>query len=251
MAVQKYSPRVYRRRRINFLLLLIFLFTVTALFYFIHSGFFGFKHLVITGNRHIEAKEVENLMAVSKGTNLWQLDTSNIEKRLKTHPLIADVKINRRWPNTLTVNVKERNPKAIIFNQGNFFLVDGEGVIMQRVEKVGKINLPLITGLDKLKDIGPGSLVNDERLKVALNVVKQISSEDLNQIREIIATSPNSLQFIWAGNIIIKYGDENEVANKMAKIHKALNGLNGTENVEYIDVSFEGPPVIKFSQSSN
>lgn len=248
MVIQAHSPRVYRRRRQRMRRILFFLLTVTALFYFIHSGFFSLENIEIKGNERIPRVELENLIGVARGINLWQVDTSAIAKRLATHPLVARARVSRHWPRTLVVQIEERTPVAILVQDGSFLLVDGSGVVMERIPRIGHLQLPLISGVGKLENTGPGREINHPGLQAALAVVRQVPPDDLNQLQEIIASSPDNLQLIWAGNILVKFGDEQQVAEKLSRLHEALRGLAGREAVEYIDVSFAGPPVVKFNQ---
>ncbi|WP_406678183.1 cell division protein FtsQ/DivIB [Moorella sp. ACPs] len=248
MVIQAHSPRVYRRRRQRMRRLLFFLLTVAALFYFIHSGFFSLENIEITGNDHIPKVELENLMGVARGVNLWQVDTSAIAKRLAAHPLVARARVSRRWPRTLAVQIEERTPAAILVQDGSFLLVDGSGVVMERIPHIGHLQLPLVSGLGKLENTGPGRVISHPGLQAALAVIRQVPPDDLNQIREIIASSPDNLQLIWADNILVKFGDGQQVAEKLGRLHEALHGLAGRQAINYIDVSFTGPPVVKFNQ---
>ncbi|MDN5344240.1 MAG: cell division protein FtsQ [Clostridia bacterium] len=250
MAVPTCSPRVYRRRRQRLRRLLLFLLAVAACFYFIHSGFFSLTHIEITGNEHIPAEELENLAAVARGVNLWQVNTTAIAQRLATHPLVAGARVTRRWPRTLAIQITERTPLALLVQDGAFLLVDGSGVVMERVPRVGDLRLPLISGLGKLEDAGPGRKVDHPGLQAALAVVQQIPAEDRSHLQEVIASSPLNLQLIWTGNIRVKFGDGQQVAEKLARLQEALQGLVGQEGIDYIDVSYAGPPVVKFKQAA-
>lgn len=251
MAVPAHSPRVYRRRRQRLRRALFFFLLVTALFYFIHSGFFSLENIIFTGNEHIKASDLEALMGVTRGTNLWQLDTGALARRLATNPLVAAASVYRRWPHTLVVRVQERVPVAFLVDQGGFLLIDATGVVMERVQQIGSLNLPLISGIGSLEKVGPGSRIEDQGLRAALSVLQQIPPAILTQLREIIAPSPVNLQLIWAGKIRVKFGDSGDVSAKLERLQEALRGLPGDSVVEYIDVSFAGPPVIKFTQSTS
>ncbi|MDN5325560.1 MAG: cell division protein FtsQ [Moorella sp. (in: firmicutes)] len=251
MAVPAHSPRVYRRRRQRVRRALFFFLLVTALFYFIHSGFFSLEKIVITGNEHIAASDLETLMGVTMGTNLWQVDTGTLARRLATNPLVASAHVSRRWPHTLLVRIQERVPVALLVDQGSFLLVDAAGVVMERVQQIGSLNLPLISGISRLGEVGPGSRIEDQGLQAALAVLQQVPPTTLNQLQEIIAPSPVNLQLIWAGQIRVKFGDSRDVPAKLERLQEALRGLPGDSVVEYIDVSFAGPPVIKFTQSTS
>lgn len=250
MVIPASSPRVYRRRRQRMRRLLFFLFFIVSLFSFIHSGLFNLKNIEFSGNVHIADQDLENLMGVARGINLWQVDTRDLARRLATHPLVARVDVSRRWPDALSVHIEERTPAAIVVQEGKFLLVDVGGVVMEITSQIANLELPLLSGLGKLENIGPGKEINHPGLQAALTVLHQMPVEELPCIQEIIASSPENLQLIWTGNIPVKFGDERDVAGKLARLHEAMQGLAGMGNVEYIDVSFAGAPVIKLKQDN-
>jgi cell division protein FtsQ len=184
---------------------------------------------------------------VEKGLNLWQLDTIAIQKRLATQPLVATARVKRQWPRTLVIDIEERVPAALMVQDGGFFLLDASGVIMEKMARIGHLNLPLISGLATQADLAPGQKIDAAGLKAALEVVQQIPASDLQRLQEINAGSPAGLELIWEGNILIKFGDHQNVSAKLARLRDTIGGLGAGRPVEYIDVSFEGPPVVKFS----
>ncbi|MBC7325519.1 MAG: FtsQ-type POTRA domain-containing protein, partial [Moorella sp. (in: Bacteria)] len=200
---------------------------------------------------HIPSAELENLMGLARGINLWQVDAAAVEKRLVTHPLVAGARVSRHWPRTLVVEITERTPVALLVQDGSFLVVDSNGVVMERVPRIGHLTLPLISGLGRLDNPGPGTTLNHAGLQSALAVIRQLPPREISQIQEIIASSPDNLQLIWAGNILVKFGDGEDVGNKLARLHEALQGLAGKENILYIDISFQGPPVVRFKQPEN
>lgn len=246
MVVPAHSPRVYRLRRQRARRLLLILLSTVASFYFINSSFFCLEKIIINGNYNIPADELERVLGVEKGINLWHLDTELIEKRLATQPLVASAQVKRQWPRTLVVNITERVPVALIVQDGGFFLLDGSGVIMERLARIGHLNLPLISGIATLADLAPGQAIEDECLHAALEVAKQLPSGDLNRLQEIVAVSPTDLKLIWEGNIVVRFGDCQNITAKLARLQEALTGLDAGRPVEYIDVSYAGPPVVKY-----
>jgi cell division protein FtsQ len=249
MPFPAHSPRVYRQRRQRLRRLIFFLLIVTALFYFIHSGFFGLGEIKITGNEYIPAAELEDLMGIARGVNLWQVDTTMVAGRLATHPLVAAARVSRRWPRTLVVQVQARKPAALLVQDGGFLLVDGDGVVMERISSLGDLKLPLISGPGSPGDAGPGKEIAHPGLKAALAVCRQIPPGELSRLQEIIAPAADKLDLIWEGNIRVRFGDSQQVAAKLARLQEALQGLAGGETIDYIDVSFAGAPVVKFDNN--
>ncbi|HHP51558.1 MAG TPA: FtsQ-type POTRA domain-containing protein [Moorella mulderi] len=236
----------YKRRRVRVLILLLLL---GACYGFIHSPFFRLEDIEFEGNRHVSCQELLGLMGVEKGINIWRIDTGLVCQRLGAHPLIEKVQVRRCWPGKLLVQVKERTPMALLYCQGKFWVLDREGVVMFSRDKLGNLSLPLITGCDP-GPIGPGYRIEDEGIRAALKVIA--CAPQPSPIQEVIAPSPEHLNLVWAGNFFIKFGEAHASEEKFSKIYQALASLDTHRGeVEYIDVSFTGPPVVKYNQKEH
>ena len=70
-------------------------------------------------------------------------------EKLFRYGWIADAQVSRRLPDTLLVNIVEREPAAVWQDNGQLTLIDAEGVLLAPVDPAQMPNLPL--------RIGPGA----------------------------------------------------------------------------------------------
>lgn len=248
MAVNTRRHRLIRRKRGRMRRLFLSLLLITALFFFFHSGIFALQTVEVKGNRRVTKEEVLQLAAVERGLNLWQVDIRGIVTRLQTHPLIDQVFVARRWPHTLVITVREREAMALLPADEGFFVIDGEGYIMERVSNISQLELPLISGIKLDRNTGPGSQLTGAGLESALAVLNQLPLDARQQIAEIEAREPDNLLLYLPGRIKVKFGDSNDAQGKWKRLQEALQGISKIGGLEYIDVSFTGPPAIKFRQ---
>jgi cell division protein FtsQ len=95
------------------------------------------------------------------------VDVSAIRQRLLQFGWVKDARISRRLPDSLTIDIVERSPAALWQNQGQLALIDGEGVVLDRVPVDKMPDLPLL--------IGPGanaSAANLQSLMAAVPTLK-------------------------------------------------------------------------------
>ncbi|MEO7635520.1 MAG: cell division protein FtsQ/DivIB [Sphingomicrobium sp.] len=74
------------------------------------------------------------------------VDVAAIRARLLRFGWIKDARVSRRLPDTLVIDVVERRPAALWQSKGQLALIDGEGVVLDRVAVDKMPDLPLLIG---------------------------------------------------------------------------------------------------------
>jgi cell division protein FtsQ len=74
------------------------------------------------------------------------VDLAAVRARLLQYPWIEDARVSRRLPNTLVINIVEREPAAIWQHQGRLVLIDPKGVQLEPVSREAMPELPLLIG---------------------------------------------------------------------------------------------------------
>src|SRR5262249_24228183 len=70
------------------------------------------------------------------------------ERAMAAHPWVDAVRVARRFPSSLSVDVKEHEPAAVVA-LGELYLVDIEGRPFKKVQSGDPTDLPLVTGLQR------------------------------------------------------------------------------------------------------
>jgi cell division protein FtsQ len=96
----------------------------------------------VEGTRHLASDEVRSVAAVPSGTSIWD-DLSPIVQRIRAHPGVRDVEIDRSLPHTLVVKVVEREPIAFVPNP-TLRPVDVDGSFLPFDPAVARLDLPLV-----------------------------------------------------------------------------------------------------------
>ena len=84
------------------------------------------------------------------------VDVAQIRRRLLGYGWVRDARVSRRLPDSLVIDIVERTPAALWQNQGQLALIDGEGVVLDRVPVDRMPDLPLL--------IGPGANAQEQQL---------------------------------------------------------------------------------------
>lgn len=104
---------------------------------------FRITEIQLEGNRFLTLAEVEKTLAVPPLASVWD-DLDAWEDRLRSHPLVEDAEVSRRFPGTLILRVVERTPVALAPNP-TLEPVDASGQFLPIDPAVHRLDLPLIT----------------------------------------------------------------------------------------------------------
>jgi cell division protein FtsQ len=88
------------------------------------------------------------------------VDVSRIRDRLLRFGWVKDARVSRRLPDTLVIDIVERTPSALWQDRQQLALIDGEGVVLDRVPVDKMPDLPLV--------IGPGANEKAGQLKAIM-----------------------------------------------------------------------------------
>lgn len=97
------------------------------------------------------------------------VSVSQIRRRLLGYGWVKDARVSRRLPDTLVIDIVERKPAALWQNQGQLALIDGEGVVLDRVAVDKMPDLPLL--------IGPGANGQEEQLTQLMSAVPTLKPQ--------------------------------------------------------------------------
>jgi cell division protein FtsQ len=138
VAINALGRRNFRRRRVRAALrrwrlliisvLVLAVLTVgTWLLYF--SDQLTTRTLSVSGNHSVSSMRVERVAQVPIGGQLARLDVDAIRARVESIAAIGSAEVSRSWPHTLSIEVTERVPVAVVERSGRPLTVDLDGVL--------------------------------------------------------------------------------------------------------------------------
>ena len=94
--------------------------------------FFKVDQVLVTGNSRYTQEEIVAASGVEKGDNLILLDKYRISQSVYTSlPYISEVRINRKLPDTLGVDVTETAASAVIRGGGSWWRINTHGKLLE------------------------------------------------------------------------------------------------------------------------
>lgn len=230
---------VVKPLRVVFVLLL-----ALALFMFTQSAFFAVTQIKVQGVRQLKSQEILKISGLNTGLNIFKANLQEAENKIRLDPLVKGVEIKRQLPSSLLINVTERVAIGLVNDRGEFLQVDGDGILLARATDLGKVNLPIITGAP-VKKTAPGDKMDSEEIQAALLYLKNIPLKITATISEINVRDPNNIKLYTLDGAEVRVGDTGRVTEKI-NLYEEVIGRNYAQRIQYLDISYNGRPVIKF-----
>lgn len=242
-----------RRRRAS----MRFYYTIMILFILIVgvilclTVFFKIERIEITGKSPYNTAQVEEVLQVKKGENLFLSNLSEAKNRLERElPYIESAVLTRRLPDEVTVEITEAVPVATIMapdgSQG--FIVSGTGKVLELTGSVPE-------GLVKVIGVQVASHNVGEKIQYEAEEVHKILSElitacqetDIGNITQIDLTDTANLKILYDGRITLELGAAVNIYSKLNLAKAVID--QGIESYEYGTLNLAAPPKANFVPS--
>jgi hypothetical protein len=108
----------------------------------------------VSSRSPLDASSVIGLAKIPIGKlNLVDLDLDSIEKRILVHPWIRSVRLEKKFPHTLSIQPEVREPVALLRDtQGRLAYVDSDAFLFGPVKMGTSSDLPLLGGAFSERD---------------------------------------------------------------------------------------------------
>lgn len=107
---------------------------------------FAVKRVEINGLDRMERLPVYSVALDQPSMAMPLVDLEGTRQRLMRYGWVREARVSRRWPDTLVVEVVERQPAAIWQHNRKLTLIDHDGVVLERVKLDQMPDLPLVIG---------------------------------------------------------------------------------------------------------
>jgi cell division protein FtsQ len=217
-----------------------------GLFRFLVEGpYFEVREILVEGQVRAEEEAVIGCANVKPGENLLLLDKDEVRRAVEAHPWVRVARVVKRLPNTLQIEVEEREPAALVNNahDGVLYGLDNEGYVLPPLpaEEVAESEFPVLTGVAPALSF-PGNLLEYP--------VDAPAAEVVNAVREEPALAGRISEIHWdhgKGYMLYPYyGSQclligkHRIRERVAMLGQAWRFLEWNEiATRYVDVRFE------------
>ncbi len=184
--------------------------------YLLSMPYFGIKEISVRGLKELTEKDILMLAAISPQQNLLSVNTEAAVRRVSANPWVKNVYVGRELPNRLVLEVRERNPVAMVKQASDFYLMDNEGFVFKKLGKGDEVDLPILTGIDGREK------EKSKLLLSTLNLLKTMSASGrynyLGAISEVNVDDIFGLSLLTDTGLYLKLGKDN-YENKLKQLN--------------------------------
>jgi cell division protein FtsQ len=119
-----------------------------ASYFLLHSPHFAVRSVRISPTAHVSTEALLERAGVPLGSNLFRVDLAQVQRKLAEEPWIKRVQVQRELPATVSIDIVEYQPRALVA-LGSLYLADDAGVVFKRATTREAAGLPVITGVGR------------------------------------------------------------------------------------------------------
>ncbi|MDG2211405.1 MAG: FtsQ-type POTRA domain-containing protein [Acidimicrobiales bacterium] len=207
------------------------------------SSFFSVKEVEVvgTGDR-VSEDEVLEASGINDGSSMVGLNVEEIDERVTAIPWVAQVDIERNWPDSVRIVLEERIASLIaVIPSGQKFLLDRSGVVLEEVSVDG-LELPIIR-VDSVGVLGTGIMGITPLLRAAEEVTPDLQAWIL-----ALAATGGGVRAELVGGVVAELGiGGTDFRDEMRSLATVLTRVQ-LSCIELIDVSIPQNPVVSRTQ---
>jgi cell division protein FtsQ len=198
--------------------------------------------IVVRGNERLSKGEVLAVMSGLRGESLFGTDLDLWRSRVMRSPWVRDAALRRSLPSTVEVAIIERQPVGIGRINGETYLVDEGGIVIDQYgPQYGDLDLPIIDGLTEAP-VDDGSSVDSARAELAARVVAAVRSRPdmARQVSQIDVGDVHNAAVILNGDPAVIYvGDDQFLQRLQSYVQLAPTLRQRVPDIDYVDLRFD------------
>ncbi len=228
--------------RLSVLLLLLAV-CVAAFFWLSQSSLLAVEHIEVDGNSAAPTDQILSRAApLLDGRSLLSLSFDGVDKVLKQNPFIAGVEIDRDFPHTIHLHIRERQPVAWLKSPNGYLLLSSDGYFLAAAPAPGQ-DLPLLTVKDACNGAA-GDRASCADVSTGINFLADIP-ENFDQEFTNVSVNSGDIDTRTKTNVNVHFGSLDSYSLKFEVLKQLIARAAAAGQAVSVDVSVPQRPVTK------
>lgn len=208
-------------------------------------SYFNISSIQVMNNTLVTKDEIIELSNIHLGSNIFSLKKDAVRNNLLSNSYIQEVKITRKLPSIINIEVSEREPQYYIVKGKEYVIIDKNGIVLDIVGSLKGFKLVQISGITE-EESSTGGLVSKEAKKIKqIETFTDLIDRGLSDIKiTALDLSSNTDIKVYFNNIMVKVGGIEDMQDKLNRTINIITQQNIKDSKGYIDISFKGDPVM-------
>lgn len=215
---------------------------------------FNIKHIEVVGNNKLSEDKIIALSGINDSINLFKLDEGTIKNAIKENAYVENVEVNRKFPNKVVIDIKEREAKYMLQFADSYVYINNQGYMLEISNE--KIEVPIIVGFTTdLSNIKPGNRIKVDDLQKMNMVIKIFETAKTSEIGHLItkidiSNSKNYTIGLESEGKTVYLGDCSDLNTRIIYLKAILDANQGRSGTVFLNVDLNTEKVY-FRPSDN
>jgi cell division protein FtsQ len=207
-----------------------------------HARVLQVDRIIVRGNDRLSKGEVLAVLSGLRGESLVWTDLDRWRRRLMASPWVRDAALRRSLPSTVEVVILERQPIGIGRINGDMYLVDDHGVVIDQYgPQYADFDLPIVDGLSAAPSAG-GGMTDDVRAELAARVIAALKAKPAiaRRLSQIDVSDSHNASVILSGDpAVIHLGEDQFLPRLQTYLELASALRERVPDIDYVDLRFD------------
>lgn len=241
-SAKKKQRRARKFRKMTPFLIVASLFILAAAIYLCLTMLFNVDRIVIEGNTIYDEQELIKVSGIEKGENLFEVDTAYAENKLySVFNYVEEVKVERSFPNAVTITIVEATPFSVIEEADGFTLVSAGGKVLERgLEEVphGMLSVRGLSTITSTED-------DVKRMDLMKRVINTMLKLEMTGYNFLDLSDTLEIVMIYQDRVKVVIGNELELEYKLQFADKVIREDLSKTGFQLVDASVPGEIMTK------
>ena len=222
------TKRPKTTRRLNpgilrwFLLVVPIVFVAVGTYVVINSPLLRVQEIEVTGAQTLDVAELGVITGL-KDQSMLMLDVDQAYKNILALPQVRSVSLEREWPNSVSLQITEREPAALWTVGGRDYAVAEDGTVLAGGAPSGPA--PHVFEPESNRVMGLGDRVHPDAIALAMRVFKE-SPRFIGQGVQQLEYRPDvGVTAVFQNGMRVTFGDERAYEYKVAVLSSLLDQI--------------------------
>jgi cell division protein FtsQ len=198
------------------------------------------QNVQIVGATAVSSEEILGLARVDD-QSMFNADLAAAEKRIESIPIVQDARLERRWPQTVRIEITERRGWAFWKIGDANYIIDTEGVVLPGSAPIE--NAPTIHDITGASRLMPGDHVDRDAVVLAQALLQRVPEKLALNVTVLEYTPQHGIALLTNADYRVVVGDSQNIDYKLA-VWQAIEGRLGRETMagHVLDLRFGDRP---------
>lgn len=254
---QQEKKRKKRNQKIKLLLKLFLLLAIIAggITFAMVSPLFNIKEIQVSQNSQVSADTIISLSGLKVEENIFRFLKTQVAHNIKENYYVEEVKIHRKLPSTIEIEVMERTHDYSVDFLGKYAYINKQGYILEIAEDSKQ--KPILQGIatpEEQVEVGKRLCEEDlEKLEIVIKIMNATKEYNLDtKVKSIDIQDKNNYSInLEEEKKKVYLGDANNLSNKMWYVNAIVEQEKGKAGEIFANGDLNNKFKVYFRESLN